>query len=128
MNLVNGEGCFSHMGMEMEAKPEEGPTTMKLLSCWLEDSFLGIVKNAYLCLLLNLKVGYGGCVGKAWEFSEKQFDLPSEGLALAGVWRSMAPYWSLPHMPCRRSLQPGFLKPAPLKDTPSESSCAEGCS
>lgn len=55
MNLVNGEGCFSHMRVEMEAKPEEGPTTMKLLSCRLEDSFLGIVKNAYLCLLLNLK-------------------------------------------------------------------------
>lgn len=60
MNLANGEGCCSHTGMEMEANLDEGPSTMELLSCRLEGSVWGIVKDTYLCILLNLKVRYRG--------------------------------------------------------------------
>lgn len=42
-------------GVKVEARPEE-LTTVKLVSYGQEGSFLGIVKDAYLCLLLNLKV------------------------------------------------------------------------
>ena len=42
----------------MEAE-QEGLTPMRL-SWWLECCFLGIVKDAYFCFLLNLKVGDRG--------------------------------------------------------------------
>lgn len=70
----------------------------------------------------------GGDIGKDWEFSEKQFDWFPEGLPLANVWRSVAQYWALHHVSCKRLHQLQFLKPASLKGIPLESSCAESCS
>lgn len=45
MDLVNGEGGLSYMVMRMEVRLEEGFIIMRVLSCWLESFFLGIVKD-----------------------------------------------------------------------------------